>query len=119
MKPIRYICSICGNTNSITSFWKWFWTPHFGNKKWLKCKHCNTKRHFMNRMDCKWSMIDWPIEKKPGRSERKVDNQVMEYECPVCHQEAVTFVLHEEKTSALIRVYCPECGFSDEIIIKN
>lgn len=61
---IRYICKECGKATSIDSFWKWFWTPHFGNKKWLKCRHCDAKKHFMSRMDCKWSMIDWPKEKE-------------------------------------------------------
>ena len=60
---IRYICKYCGKVNSIDSFWKWFWTPHFGNMKWLKCKHCDSKKHFMARWDQKWSMIDWPKER--------------------------------------------------------
>jgi DNA-directed RNA polymerase subunit RPC12/RpoP len=59
---LKYICRECGATNEITSFWKWFWTPHFGAKKWLKCKHCEAKRHFMKRQDgCKW--LDWPKNK--------------------------------------------------------
>ena len=56
---LKYTCKHCGVSNSITSFWGWFLTPHFGNKKWLKCKHCDSKRHFMPRKDKKWSMIDW------------------------------------------------------------
>lgn len=117
MKPIRYTCPVCGDPRFITSFWKWFSTPHFGARKYMECKRCG-KTQLFNRWDGrKW--LDWPAEKKRGRSKRKVDNQIMEYECPVCHQEAVSFVLHEEKTSALIRVYCPECGFTDETIIKK
>ena len=60
---IRYICKYCNEINEITGFWKWFWTPHFGNKKWMKCKHCDSKKHFMARYNQKWSMIDWPKEK--------------------------------------------------------
>lgn len=56
---LKYTCKYCKNTIHIQSFWKWFWTPHFGNKKWLKCKCCNSKRHFMSRQDKKFSMIDW------------------------------------------------------------
>ena len=62
MKPIYYVCQFCNHKTSIDSFWKWFFTPHFGNKKWLKCDRCKMK-HFMARKDCKWSMIDWPISK--------------------------------------------------------
>ena len=64
MMKLRYTCRYCGEENTIIGFWKWFWTPHFGNKKWLKCTSCGAKKHFMNRMDCNWSMIDWPKEKK-------------------------------------------------------
>ena len=78
---VRYICKECGKVNSINSFWKWFWTPHFGNKKRLKCRHCDARKHFMNRMDYKWSMIDWPKEK-----EEKKNN--MEYKtCKDCIYE--------------------------------
>ena len=66
---VRYICKECDKVNSIDSFWKWFWTPHFGNKKWLKCRHCDARKHFMSRMDCKWSMIDWPKEKEMKRKD--------------------------------------------------
>jgi DNA-directed RNA polymerase subunit RPC12/RpoP len=58
---LEYACRNCGKTNSITSFWKWFWTPHFGSKKLLKCNHCNYKRHYMERENYngpKW--LDWP-----------------------------------------------------------
>ena len=59
---VRYICKNCGRANSIDSFWIWFWTPHLGAKKYLKCRLCNAKRHFMKRWDNrKW--IDWPKEK--------------------------------------------------------
>ena len=60
---LRYKCSFCGEENTITSFWKWFWTPHLGNKKLLRCKYCGEK-HYMARKDQKWSMFDWPKEKK-------------------------------------------------------
>lgn len=60
---VRYTCKHCEHTNEITSFWKWFWTPHLGAKKWLKCNYCEAKRHFMKRQDGrKW--FDWPTEKK-------------------------------------------------------
>ena len=60
---LRYKCRYCGEENTIIGFWKWFWTPHFGNKKRLRCKYCGEK-HYMARKDQKWSMIDWPKEKK-------------------------------------------------------
>ena len=63
MKPIYYVCKFCGETNELTGFWRWFFTPHFGNKKWMKCSKCGAKKHFMTRKDCKWSMIDWPVSK--------------------------------------------------------
>ena len=56
---IEYTCRECGKSNFITNFWKWFYTPHFGSKKWLKCQHCG-KRHFMERTNWtgpKW--LDW------------------------------------------------------------
>lgn len=63
---IRYICKYCGKVNSIDSFWKWFWAPHLGAKKYLKCRHCDAERHFMKRWDNrKW--IDWPKEKDYDR----------------------------------------------------
>ena len=58
---LKYTCKYCGNENKITSFWKWFCTPHFGAKKWLKCEYCEAKKHFMKREN--WSgpsWIDWP-----------------------------------------------------------
>ena len=61
---IRYFCSKCRSpyNNTIESFSKWFWTPHLGARKLLKCKCCG-KRNFMYRVDGrKW--IDWPKEKK-------------------------------------------------------
>ena len=62
---LKYVCRLCNGTNEISGFWKWFWTPHFGAKKWLKCKHCTAKRHFMKRLN--WSgpsWIDWPKDSK-------------------------------------------------------
>ena len=59
---VRYICKYCGKVNSIDSFWMWFRTPHLGTKKYLNCRHCDAKRHFMKRWDGRrW--IDWPKEK--------------------------------------------------------
>ena len=58
---VSYKCRYCGYTNEITSFWKWFLTPHFGAKKWIRCEACND-RHYMERQDGrKW--LDWPTEK--------------------------------------------------------
>lgn len=57
MKEIKYTCRYCGETNTIKTFWGWFWTPHFGAKKWIKCKHCEAKRHFMKRQD--WNKPWW------------------------------------------------------------
>ena len=61
---VCYTCKYCGHTNEITGFWKWFWTPHFGAKKWIRCEACNDK-HFMERQN--WSgpwWIDWPKDSK-------------------------------------------------------
>ena len=60
---LYYTCKFCNETNELIGFWSWFFTPHFGNKKWLKCSKCGAKKHFMARKDCKWSMIDWPKSK--------------------------------------------------------
>ena len=58
---VRYTCFYCHSTNTIYSPWKWFFTPHIGAKKWLKCRCCGIK-HFMKRQDGrKW--LDWPVEK--------------------------------------------------------
>ena len=47
--------------NQIVGFWRWFFTPHFGSKKWLKCKRCNSKRHYMVRVHTKFpSWVDLP-----------------------------------------------------------
>ena len=54
---LTYVCKECGEENKITSFWKWFSTPHFGSKKWIKCEHCNAKKHFMQRKN--WSGPKW------------------------------------------------------------
>ena len=54
---LTYICKECGKENKITSFWKWFSTPHFGSKKWIRCKHCTAKKHFMQRKN--WSGPKW------------------------------------------------------------
>lgn len=60
MKAINYTCRYCGSTNTITGFWKWFWMPHFGASKWLRCEHCNAKRHFMKRQNWNHPWIDLP-----------------------------------------------------------
>ena len=63
---LRYTCRYCGLETTITSFWRWFLTPHLGAKKLLRCKHhaCSyNDAHFMERVDGrKW--LDWPKEKK-------------------------------------------------------
>ena len=61
---LTYTCRTCGKTNEINSFWKWFWTPHFGAKKLIRCKHCGSK-HYMERQN--WSgpkWLDWPKDSK-------------------------------------------------------
>lgn len=64
---VRYICKYCGRATSIDSWWRWFFTPHFGAKKYLQCRHCYSKRHFMKRWDNrKW--IDWPNEKDQDKT---------------------------------------------------
>ena len=57
MKPINYTCHHCGKTNTITTFWQWFWTPHYGSYKWIKCKHCSARPHFMARQN--WNKPKW------------------------------------------------------------
>ena len=58
MKPINYTCRHCGTTNTITAIWRWFWTPHMGSKKLIKCEYCG-KRHFMTRQNYKYKWLDW------------------------------------------------------------
>ncbi len=58
MKPINYTCRHCGGTNSIITFWKWLFTPHFGSKKWLKCDVCR-RRSYMTRDGYKHKWLDW------------------------------------------------------------
>lgn len=60
MRTLRYTCRECGCINKITKFTTWFFTPHFGAKKWLKCKHCDAKKHFMTRLNWNHPWIDWP-----------------------------------------------------------
>ena len=61
---LKYKCKHCGETYVLTgSCWKWFSTPHFGSRKWLKCKKCNSRRHFMKRLNWKGpNWIDWPVD---------------------------------------------------------
>jgi hypothetical protein len=58
---VRYTCKHCNETNEITSLWKWFWTPHFGTRKRLRCKACD-KVSYMRRQDGR-KILDWPTEK--------------------------------------------------------
>lgn len=65
---VKYICAYCGASNSIDNIAVWFFTPHLMARKWLKCKHCDSRRHFMKRSDGrKW--IDWPKENNNGNEE--------------------------------------------------
>lgn len=57
---LKYTCRKCGATNTITSFWRWLSTPHFGNRKLLRCRECGEK-NYMPRQGWtgpKW--LDWP-----------------------------------------------------------
>ena len=56
-KTLNYTCRYCGEINTITGFWRWFWTPHFGSKKYIKCKSCG-KYHAMARVNYKYKWID-------------------------------------------------------------
>ena len=62
---LKYTCRYCNKTNTITGKLKWFFTPHFGSKKLLKCQYCDSKKHYMKRQN--WSgpsWIDWPKDSK-------------------------------------------------------
>ncbi len=60
---LEYTCQECNRTNYIFSLWTWFFTPHLGARKLLKCQHCGAGYHFMERKDGrKW--LDWYTEKK-------------------------------------------------------
>lgn len=64
---LRYVCRECGKINLIDNGFKWFFTPHFGAKKYLKCIWCG-RIHTMKRWDGrKW--IDWPKEKTKEKEE--------------------------------------------------
>ena len=59
---VRYKCRYCGNIHYITSIKRWLSIPHLGGKKWLKCDFCDSKKHYMDRVDGrKW--LDLPVEK--------------------------------------------------------
>lgn len=58
---VKYTCKHCGETNYITSKWKWFLTPHLGTKKYLRCIKCN-KKSYMKRQDNR-KILDWYTEK--------------------------------------------------------
>ena len=62
MKPIKYICRKCGETNTIKSFWVWFWTPHLGASKWIKCEGCQA-RTWQERQNWGHKWLDWPTNK--------------------------------------------------------
>ena len=47
---VKYICKHCEETNYITSKWKWFFTPHLGVRKRLRCTRCD-KVSYMKRQD--------------------------------------------------------------------
>ena len=55
-KTLYYTCRHCATVNSITGFWRWLRTPHFGSKKYLKCKSCG-KYHAMERVG--WTGPSW------------------------------------------------------------
>lgn len=62
MKPIRYFCRKCGTEHTINKFWQWFFQPHIGASKWIKCKTCH-KIRIMPRVDG-LKFWDWPKERK-------------------------------------------------------
>lgn len=57
---LNYTCRYCGATNTIMNLFRWFFIPHFGAKKWLKCQYCDAKKHFMQRQNWNHPWIDWP-----------------------------------------------------------
>ena len=59
---VRYFCKYCKALNEITKFWAWFWIPHVGASKYLRCRECG-KLQVMPRADG-LKFIDWPVEKK-------------------------------------------------------
>ena len=59
---VSYTCKYCKAPNEITSFWKWFWTPHIGASKHMHCREC-CKFQVMPRADGR-KFIDWPVDKK-------------------------------------------------------
>lgn len=56
-KIINYTCRHCGATNVIIGFWQWFFTPHFGSKKYMKCSVCG-KYHAMERKNYRYKWLD-------------------------------------------------------------
>lgn len=60
---VTYICPNCGVAKAVSSFWKWFSTPHFGAKKRFKCEYCG-ERHWMSRLDGV-KFFDLPYTKHP------------------------------------------------------
>ena len=64
---LRYVCRKCGKINLIDNGFKWFFTPHLGARKCLKCIWCGYTRA-MKRFDGrKW--LDLPIEKKGKKND--------------------------------------------------
>ena len=62
MVSITYICKHCGHRHELNGFWRWFFTPHFGSRKFIRCTHCK-KLTRMYRADGK-KFFDTPWEKK-------------------------------------------------------
>lgn len=56
-KIINYTCRHCGATNFIIGFWQWFFTPHLGSKKYIKCQSCG-KYHAMARKNYRYKWLD-------------------------------------------------------------
>lgn len=46
-KKFVFTCSKCGH-QFIPSFWVWFFVPHLGSRRYLKCEKCG-KRTWMRR----------------------------------------------------------------------
>ena len=58
---LQYTCPICGDPHFITSFWKWFITPHFGARKYMKCKRCRKIRLFHRWDGIKLLDLPWEL----------------------------------------------------------
>ena len=58
---VKYTCKNCNETNKIISGLKWFFTPHLGTRKRLRCTRCD-KASYMKRQDNR-KVLDWYTEK--------------------------------------------------------